>query len=109
VDERLALLLDNGTLVTLSADGRPLAVVPTGLQDLTGAVLAGVHAEAQRWYLLHPQRGLLRSDDGGRTWREGAGRLASLRGHDLAWSDGLLIAGEELVAFTDAGDAFFAP
>ncbi len=109
VDERLALLLDNGTLVTLSADGRPLAVVPTGLQDLTGAVLAGAHAETQRWYLLHPQRGLLRSDDGGRSWRDGPGRLASMRGHDLAWSDGLLIASEELVAFTDAGDAFFSP
>ena len=108
-DDRLALLLDNGTLVTLSADGRPLAVLHTGLQDLAGAVLAGAHAAAQRWYLLHASRGLLRSDDGGRTWRAGAGRLGSLRGRDLAWSDGLLIAGEELWAFTDAGDACFAP
>ncbi len=107
-EDRIALLLDSGALVTLSGDGRPLALVPTGLQDPAGALLSGAHADPQRWYLLHPQRGLLRSDDGGRTWRAGAGRLATLRGRDLAWGDGLLIAGETLWAFTDDGDAFFA-
>jgi hypothetical protein len=62
-------------------------------------------------YALHPQRGLLRSDDGGRTWRVGLEPLTALRGSGLAFTTGerplLLVLGTPGWVFADRDDAFF--
>lgn len=69
---------------------------------------------AKRAYLLHPQRGLLRSDDGGMTWRLGMEPLQKMRGILLAFTTGekplLRIEGGKRTAswlFNDSEDAFF--
>jgi hypothetical protein len=64
-----------------------------------------------RAYALHPRQGLLRSDDGGKTWRVGLGPLQQLTGFQLAFTSGdqplLQIRGPELWVFADTEAAFF--
>jgi hypothetical protein len=67
--------------------------------------------DPQRVYALHPGKGLLRSSDGGATWRTGIGALAALSGTALAFSNDpeplLLVIGGEIWAFADHDPAFF--
>jgi hypothetical protein len=67
--------------------------------------------DPQRVYALHPAKGLLRSADGGSTWRAGIGALAALSGTALAFSNDpeplLLVFGSEIWAFADQDPAFF--
>jgi hypothetical protein len=64
-----------------------------------------------RAYALHPQRGLLRSDDGGKQWRVGLEPLTVLTGVQLAFTQGdqplLLIIGSPGWIFVDNEAAFF--
>lgn len=64
-----------------------------------------------RAYALHPRQGLLRSDDGGKTWRTGLGPLPQVKGMMLSFTSGdrplLLIVGREHWVFADTEDAFF--
>jgi hypothetical protein len=69
---------------------------------------------AKRTYALHPQRGLLRSEDGGMTWRLGLEPLQQMRGILLAFTTGeqplLRVEGGKRSSawlFNDAEDAFF--
>lgn len=64
-----------------------------------------------RAYALHPRQGLLRSDDGGKTWRVGLGPLPQMKGMMLSFTSGdrplLQIWGGEHWVFADTEDAFF--
>lgn len=64
-----------------------------------------------RVYALHPQRGLLRSDDGGKQWRVGLEPLTNVTGVRLAFTEGeqplLLIIGTPGWIFNDSEAAFF--
>lgn len=64
-----------------------------------------------RAYALHPQRGLLRSDDGGKVWRVGLEPLTTLTGVRLAFTQGdqplLLIIGSPGWILADTEAAFF--
>ena len=65
-----------------------------------------------RVYVLHPERGLLRSDDAGKTWRVGREALSMVRGNDLAFTSGedpavVILGVNTLWVFTDADPAFF--
>jgi hypothetical protein len=64
-----------------------------------------------RAYAIHPARGLLRSDDGGKHWRVGLEPLTALTGSRLAFTQGehplLLIIGTPGWIFADNEDAFF--
>lgn len=68
---------------------------------------------AQRTYALHPSRGLLRSDDGGATWRAGLQPLQELDGFQLWFTSGdnpLLVIHKRngtYWLFNDSEDAFF--
>jgi hypothetical protein len=68
---------------------------------------------ARRSYALHPAKGLLRSDDGGTTWRVGLQPLQELLGYQVSFTSGerpLLIVLDRKGAtwlFNDAEDAFF--
>ncbi len=66
---------------------------------------------AQRVYVLHPAKGLLRSDDAGATWRTGVAALQHLTGTKLAFTSGddpgLVIIGETMWLFVDRDAAFF--
>lgn len=68
---------------------------------------------ARRAYALHPARGLLRSDDGGTTWRLGLPPLQELTGAQVSFTSGerpLLVLIDRQGAcwlFDDAEDAFF--
>ncbi len=65
----------------------------------------------QRVYVLHPQLGLLRSDDGGKKWQRGVSTLQKLTGKQMAFSAGdeplLVITGEKVWVFADRDPAFF--
>jgi len=65
-----------------------------------------------RAYALHPTRGLLRSDDGGKQWRAGLEPLTAVTGTRLAFTQGdqpvLLIIGTPGWIFAD-GEATFFP
>lgn len=69
----------------------------------------------KRAYALHPRHGLLRSDDGGVTWRSGLAPLQRLKGWQLSFTTGdrpLLYMGGILPGrpswlFNDTEDAFF--
>jgi hypothetical protein len=67
--------------------------------------------DKQRVYVLHPSRGLLRSDDGGSSWRLGVAQLEKLTGTHLAFTAGkeplLVIIGPDLWFFCDRDAAFF--
>lgn len=70
-------------------------------------------AIAQRAYALHPSKGLLRSDDGGATWRTGLQPLQELSGIQVSFTSGdhpLLVVikrnGTQWL-FNDSEDAFF--
>ena len=65
-----------------------------------------------RVYALHPERGLLRSDDAGKTWRVGLEPLIAVRGNGLAFTatddPAVVILGLNAIwVFTDAEPAFF--
>jgi hypothetical protein len=64
-----------------------------------------------RAYALHPARGLLRSDDGGKHWRLGLEPLTKLTGSRFAFTQGdhplLLIIGTPGWIFADSDDGFF--
>jgi len=64
-----------------------------------------------RAYALHPTRGLLRSDDGGKQWRVGLEPLRTLTGTRLAFTQGdaplLLIIGTPGWIFADDEAAFY--
>ncbi|HEX3133152.1 MAG TPA: sialidase family protein, partial [Planctomycetota bacterium] len=66
---------------------------------------------AGRSYALHPTRGLLRSNDGGKHWKPGLEPLTALRGSALSFVSGeqplLVISGEKTWLFADTEDAFF--
>ena len=66
---------------------------------------------AQRVYVLHPTKGLLRSDDAGVTWRTGVAALQNLSGTKLAFTSGddpgLVIIGETMWLFADRDAAYF--
>lgn len=68
---------------------------------------------AQRAYALHPSKGLLRSDDGGNTWRVGLQPLQELIGIQLSFTSGdhpLLVVIDRKGTywlFNDSEDAFF--
>jgi hypothetical protein len=66
---------------------------------------------AQRAYALHPTRGLLRSDDGGTTWRPGLAPLTTLGGTALGFSGGedplLVVLGPTVWLFADGEPGFF--
>jgi hypothetical protein len=65
-----------------------------------------------RVYALHPERGLLRSDDAGKTWRVGLEPLTMVRGNGLAFTatddPAVVILGVSAMwIFTDTEPAFF--
>ena len=65
-----------------------------------------------RVYALHPERGLLRSDDAGKTWRIGREPLTTVRGNGLAFTGGqdpavVILGLNAMWVFTDADPAFF--
>jgi hypothetical protein len=65
-----------------------------------------------RIYALHPERGLLRSDDAGKTWRLGLEPLTTVRGNGLAFTGGedpavVILGFNTMWVFTDADPAFF--
>ena len=66
---------------------------------------------AQRVYVLHPTKGLLRSDDAGLNWRTGVAALQRLTGTKLAFTSGedpaLVIIGETIWLFADREAAYF--
>ena len=65
----------------------------------------------KRAYAIHPTRGLVRSDDGGVTWRSGLEPLTRVTGARLVFSQGgsplLIVVGEPLWVFADGPDAYF--
>ena len=66
-----------------------------------------------RVYALHPERGLLRSDDAGKTWRVGREALTTVRGNGLAFTGGqdpavVILGLNAMWVFTDADPAFFS-
>ena len=65
-----------------------------------------------RVYALHPVRGLVRSDDAGKTWRVGLELLTTVRGNGLAFTGGeepavVVLGLNAMWVFTDAEPAFF--
>ena len=106
------------------AEVKPVSPPPTPMppeKQLAELVLAGESfipdarishpTISGRAYALHPRQGLLRSDDGGKTWRTGLGPLTQTKGRLLSFTSGdrplLHIHGREHWAFNDAEDAFF--
>ncbi len=76
-------------------------------------VARAVHPHiSTRVYALHPERGLLRSDDAGKTWRVGLEPLTTVRGNGLAFTGGddpavVILGLNAMWVFTDAEPAFF--
>jgi hypothetical protein len=65
-----------------------------------------------RVYALHPERGLLRSDDAGKTWRVGLESLTTVRGNGLAFTGAedpavVILGVNAMWIFTDTDPAFF--
>ncbi|MBA3698470.1 MAG: hypothetical protein H0W78_06425 [Planctomycetes bacterium] len=133
---RLRASLSTSTHLTPPALPAVPAVVPTAIEPSSAPVPSPPHvpapvlAEEQlgdhpfipvarlahptitgRAYALHPSRGLLRSDDGGKQWRVGLEPLTSVTGVRLAFTEGdqpvLLIIGTPGWIFSDSEVAFF--
>lgn len=90
-----------------------IAAIPLTLGDETVIPIARVAhpTRATRVYALHPQKGLLRSDDSGATWRVGLAPLQKITGTALFFTNGaeplLVIRGTTCTLFADTEAAFF--
>jgi hypothetical protein len=90
-----------------------VALTPLKLGDETVVPIARlVHPTiTTRVYALHPQKGVLRSDDSGVTWRVGLAPLQKITGTSLMFSHGedplIVIRGATCTLFADTEAAFF--
>jgi hypothetical protein len=97
------------------ASSKPLAELTLGGAPFIPDARINHPTIAKRTYALHPQQGLLRSDDGGVSWRVGLAPLQEMRGWMLSFTSGekpLLhirarVKGTHSWLFNDAEDAFF--